>query len=103
VSAMVIFSIAYIVPGVHVNSFSTALVVALVLGIVNAVLKPVLVILTLPITIFTLGIFYLILNAILIIIVSKIVPGFLFDNFFAAFIFATVLSLVNTFIHKLLP
>lgn len=103
VSAMVIFSVAYIVPGVHVSSFSTALVIALILGVINAIVKPILVILTLPITILTLGIFYLVLNALLIIFVSNIVPGFTLDSFFIAFIFAIVLSVVNTFIHKLLP
>lgn len=103
VSAMVIFSIAYVVPGVHVSNFTAALVVSLVLGIVNAILKPILVILTLPITILTLGLFYLVLNAALIILVSKIVPGFTIDSFFSAIIFGLVLSVVNTFIHKLLP
>ena len=100
VSAMVIFSIAYIIPGVHVSGFSTALVVALVLGIFNAFLKPVLVVLTLPITIVTLGIFYLFLNAILIVLASKLVSGFTIDSFLWAFVFGLVLSIVNTFIHK---
>ena len=103
VSAMVIFTVAYVIPGVHVTSFTTALVVALVLGILNAIVKPILVVLTLPITIITLGIFYLILNAILIVVASKIVPGFIIDSFFSAFIFGLILSIVNTFIHKFLP
>lgn len=103
VSAMIIFSIAYIIPGVHVTNFSTALIVALVLGILNAVLKPILVILTLPITILTLGFFYLVLNALLILLASKIVTGFTIDSFFWAIIFGVVLSIANTFIHKLLP
>ena len=103
VSAMIIFSVAYIVPGVHVSSFSTALVIALALGIINAILKPILVVLTLPITIVTLGIFYLVINAFLIVLVSKIVPGFSLDSFFVAFVFALIFSIVNTFIHKLLP
>lgn len=103
VSAMVIFSTAYILPGVHISDFTAALVVALILGILNAVVKPILVILTLPITILTLGIFYLILNAALIVLVSKIVPGFVIDNFFWAIVFGLVLSIINTFVHKLLP
>lgn len=103
VSAMVIFSIAYILPGVNVASFTTALVVALILGILNAFLKPILVILTLPITVVTLGIFYFILNAALIILVSIIVPGFIIESFFWAFVFGLILSVVNTFIQKALP
>ena len=102
VNAMIVFSVAYVMPGVHVDSFVTALVVALVLGIVNAFLKPVLIILTLPITILTLGLFTLVLNALLILLVSKIVPGFSVDGFLWALIFGIVLSIANTFIHSFL-
>ncbi len=103
VSAMVIFSIAYILPGTTVVDFTAALVVALVLGIINALLKPVFLILTLPINILTLGLFTFILNALLIILVSNIVPGFVVDGFLAALIFGIVLSVVNTVVHNLLP
>src|SRR3989344_9493299 len=102
VSAMVIFSIAYILPGATVVDFTAALVVALVLGIINALLKPVLLILTLPINILTLGLFTFILNALLILLVSNIVIGFKVDGFFAALIFAIVLSVVNTVLHNFL-
>ena len=100
---MVIFSIAHILPGVHVENFTTSLVVALVLGIINAFLKPVLLLRTLPINILTLGLFTFILNAILIILVTKLVPGFKVDGFLWALIFAAVLSIANTFTHKFLP
>jgi putative membrane protein len=103
VSAMVIFSVAYFVPGVHVASFTTALVVALVLGIINAFVKPVLLILTLPITILTLGLFTLVLNAVLILLVSQVVPGFRIDGFLWALIFGVILSLASTVVHNLLP
>lgn len=103
VSAMVIFSIAYILPGATVVDFTAALVVALVLGIINALLKPVLLILTLPINILTLGLFTFILNALLIILVSNIVPGFIVDGFLVALIFGIVLSVVNTVLHNFLP
>lgn len=96
VSALAIFAIALYLPGFHVNSFTTALIVALVLGIVNAVIKPILVILTLPITILTLGLFTFVVNAVLIILVSKIVPGFTIAGFFPALIAAVVLWLINT-------
>lgn len=103
VSAMVVFSVAYIMPGVHVESFSVALVVALIFGIINAFVKPVLVILTLPITIITLGLFYFVLNALLILFVESIVPGFSVSGFLWALIFGIVLSIANTFVNKLLP
>ena len=102
ISAMVIFSIAYVVPGVHVTNFTVALVVALVLGIINAFLKPILLILTLPINILTLGLFTFVINALLILLVSKFVPGFVVDGFLWAFVFGIVLSLANTFVHTLL-
>lgn len=103
VSALVVFSTAYILPGVHVANFTAALVVALVLGIINAFVKPVLVVLTFPITILTLGIFYLVLNALLILLVSNIVPGFKVDGFLWALVFGIVLSIANSFVHNFLP
>jgi putative membrane protein len=103
VSAMVVFSIAYIMPGVRVADFTTSLVVALVLGIINAFLKPILLILTLPINLLTLGLFTFILNALLILLVSKIVPGFAVDGFLTALIFGVILSIANTFVYKFLP
>lgn len=100
---MVVFSIAYIMPGVHVADFTTALVVALILGIINAFLKPVLLILTLPINLVTLGLFTFILNALLILLVTKIVPGFSVDGFLTALIFGVVLSIANAFVNKFTP
>nr|MBI5455943.1 phage holin family protein [Candidatus Levybacteria bacterium] len=99
ISAMVVFAVSYITPGVKVDTFTTALVVALVFGIINAFLKPVLLILTLPINVLTLGLFTFILNAVLVILVSKIVPGFMVSSFFAAFVFGIILSIANTFIN----
>ena len=103
VSALVIFSVAYVLPGVHVASFPVALVVALVLGIINAFLKPVLIILTLPINILTLGLFTFVINALLILLASKLVPGFIVDGFLWAFVFGIILSIANTLVHTFLP
>lgn len=103
VGAIVIFSIAYVLPGVHVANFTAALIVALALGVINAIIKPVLIILTLPITILTLGLFALVLNALLILLVSAIVPGFVVDGFLWALVFGVVLSIVNAFVNKFLP
>ncbi len=100
-SGLAVVISAYILPGVHVDGFVTALIVAVVLGIVNAILKPILVILTLPITILTLGLFTLVINAILVLLVSSIVPGFRVDGFVWAFIFSIILSIVNSFLNQL--
>ncbi|MCL6096806.1 MAG: phage holin family protein [Patescibacteria group bacterium] len=101
VSALVIFSIAYVLPGVHVAGFTTALVVALILGIINAFLKPILIILTLPINILTLGLFTFVINAALILLVSSLVPGFIVDGFLWALVFGIILSIANAFVHSL--
>jgi putative membrane protein len=83
---------------VRLDSVSALLVAALVLGFLNAVLKPVLVLLTLPITILSLGIFYLVLNAILFGLGAIVVPGFQVDGFGWAFLGALVMGLFSTFL-----
>lgn len=100
-SAIVILIAAYILPGVHVENFWTALVVAVVLGILNMLVKPLLVVLTLPITVVTLGLFLLVINALLILLASQIVPGFTVDGFWWAVLFSIVLSLINTLTARL--
>lgn len=92
---------AYLLPGVHVQNFFVALVTAVVLGVINAILKPLLLALTLPINILTLGLFTLVINALLVIATSIFVPGFIVDNFWWALAFSLVLSLVNSFLHHL--
>jgi putative membrane protein len=89
---------AWILPGVSLDSMAALLVAALVLGFLNAVLKPVLVLLTLPITIVSLGIFYLVLNGILFALGATLVPGFRVDGFGWAFLGALVMSLLSTFL-----
>jgi len=89
---------AWILPGVHLDSVTALLVAALVLGFLNAVLKPILVLLTLPITILTLGIFYLVLNALLFALGARLVPGFRVDSFGWAFLGALVMGVVSTFL-----
>src|SRR5579872_3768770 len=99
-SAFIIIIAAYILPGVHVTSFASALILSLILGILNAFIKPILVILTLPITFLTLGLFVLVINAILIIVASYIVPGVYINGFFSALLFGVVLSILNTVFLK---
>ncbi|MFI5265573.1 MAG: phage holin family protein [Candidatus Levyibacteriota bacterium] len=101
VYSLAILVVAYVLPGVHISGFFTALVVAVVLGVINAFIKPVLIILTLPITILTLGLFTLVINAFLILLTSWIVPGFKVDGFWWALLFSIVLSVANWFLNQL--
>ncbi|KKU93827.1 hypothetical protein A3H89_01390 [Candidatus Amesbacteria bacterium RIFCSPLOWO2_02_FULL_48_11] len=91
---------AYLVGGVTLAGWLPALVVAVVLGILNSVLKPILVVLTLPVNILTLGLFTLVINALLVLLAARIVPGFEVVSFAAAFWFGLVLSVVNWFLNR---
>jgi len=97
ISTLVIIIASYLLPGVHVENFWTALVVAVVLGILNLFLKPLLILLTLPVTIVTFGLFLLVINALLILLTGSIVPGFTVDGFWWALLFSVLLSIINLF------
>ncbi len=101
VSALAVLISAYILPGVKVDGFFTALVVAVVLSIVNTVIKPLVLLLTLPINILTLGLFTFIINALMILLVTAIVPGFQVDGILWAIVFSIVLSLVGGALNML--
>lgn len=101
INGLAVWIAAYVLPGVNVDGFLTALVVAVILGVVNAVLKPILILLTIPITIVTLGLFVFVINALLILLVARIVPGFSVSSFWWALGFSLVLSLVNSVLHSL--
>jgi putative membrane protein len=92
---------AYLLPGVSVGSFWVALMTALVLGIVNVVMKPILLFLTLPINILTLGGFTFVINALLILFVSVIVPGFSIANFWWALLFSIVMAILVYLLNKI--
>jgi putative membrane protein len=94
---------AYLLPGVSVRSLGAALVTALVLGLINAIIRPVLLILTLPLTILTLGLFIFVLNALLVLLTSAIVPGFHVHGFGWALIFSLVFSIVSFVLHRIVP
>lgn len=97
---MAVFAAAYILPGVHVDSFTAAIIAALVIGIFNAILKPILIILTLPITIISLGLFTFVIQALLIMLADQVVPGFSVDGFFWALVLSLVLTIINFFLHN---
>jgi putative membrane protein len=101
ISTLAVLVTSFLLPGVHIDGALTALLVAAVLSLLNAVIKPVLIILTIPITLVTLGFFLLIINAVMILFASKLVPGFRVDGFWTAFFFSLVLSLVNSIFNSL--
>lgn len=100
-SAVAVMVAAYILPGVHVENIWTALIVALILGILNSLVRPILVLLTFPITVISFGLFLLVINAVMVIMASHLVPGFHVDSFLWAFYFSVVVSLINLAISKL--
>lgn len=102
-SSIAVFVAAQVLPGVHVTNFGTALVVAVVLGLLNAVIRPLLLLLTLPINILTLGLFTLVIMGFMVYIVAAIVPGFTVDSFWWAIGFSLVLAIVGSFINSLTP
>ena len=90
--------LAHYLPGAHVADFPTALLVAAVLGLLNIFIKPILIILTLPATILTLGLFLLVINAIIVMICDELVKGFRLDNFGTALIFSLILSVCQALV-----
>ena len=100
-SAIAVFVTAKLLSGVKVSSFGQSILVAILLGIVNAVVKPVLVFLTIPITIITLGLFLLVINALMIMLVDKLLKGFAVKSFWWAFFFSIILSILNGFLQWL--
>jgi putative membrane protein len=93
--------ISYLMKGVVVDEFSTALTVAIVLGLLNFFVKPVLVLFTLPVTVFTLGFFLLVINAIIILLCDHFVDGFDVNGFWTAMFFSIILSLSQSLVYKL--
>ena len=95
-TAVAVVVSAYILPGVHVSSFLNAIILAAVLAILNATLKPLLVIVTIPFTFITLGLFLLVVNAIVILAAEALTPGFDVDGFWWALLFSLILSILNS-------
>ena len=93
--ALCIMFVGWVVPGISVSSFATALIASVVIALVNIVIKPVLVFLTLPINILTLGVFILVINALLFMFVAYLIPGVEVDGFWSAFLGALILSILS--------
>lgn len=100
ISGIVAFGLSYLLKGVHIADFPTALILAIVLALLNAIVRPLLILLTLPITILTLGLFLLVINAIIIFLATKFVHGFRVDSFGWAVLFSVLLSLITSFFYR---
>lgn len=102
-NAIALLAVAYLLPGIQLASFGWALAGALVLGLINSVVRPVLTILTLPVTLLTLGLFYFVLNGLLFWLAGSLLPGFQVNNFGAAFIGALLYGVIAWMLSALLP
>lgn len=102
-TTIAVFVTAQILPGTRVDGIGTALVVAVVLAILNAFIRPLLLILTLPINILTLGLFTFVIIALIVMLASAIVPGFHVDSFWWAMAFGLVVAIISSFLHAITP
>ena len=101
INSVAVFLTAYLLKGVSIKNFFTAIITALLIGFVTAVIKPIFVFLTIPITIITLGLFLFVINALLILLVDKVISGFRVKNFWWALLFSIVLSIINSFLARI--
>ena len=102
INAAALWVAVELLSGLAVSSTETLFLAALVIGLINAVVKPILLILTIPITVLTLGIFYLVLNGLLLYLAAALTPGFTIANFGSAFLGALIVSAVSTMLHLLI-
>lgn len=100
VTSIVAFGLSYLLAGIKFDSFWTAIIVAIVLAILNAIVRPILILFTLPITVFTFGLFLFVINAIIILFAEKLVGGFRVDGFWWALLFSFLLSFLTSLLYK---
>ena len=100
-NALTVFVAGYVVPGIVISDAVTALIVAVVLGIANSLIKPLLHLIALPLTIMTLGLFGLVINGLIVLLVSSLVPGFAVSSLLSAILFSLVVSVVGAFLNNL--
>ncbi len=101
-TALAVLIIAYLLPGVDVDDYGTAIWVAFIVGILFSILKPILVILTLPVTILTLGLFLFVINAAMILVANSWIDGFSVSGFWTALLFSILLSFFESVLYKLI-
>ena len=102
ITSVAVLAAAFLLSGIHIDSTITAILVAAVLGLLNSFIKPIFIILTIPITIFTLGLFLLVINILIIKWAAEIVPGFRVDGWFSALLFSFIVSIITSFIEGLI-
>lgn len=102
VSALLLLLVSEFVKGIHFNGFGSALLAALVLGVVNFLVRPILILITLPVTILTLGLFLIVINALMLMLTSALVPGFMVADFVSALVAAVLLGLLNLVVSSLM-
>lgn len=100
-TALAVILTSYLLPGVHVDNFLSALILSLLLALLNVTLRPLLIIITIPVTVLTLGLFLLIINAFLILLADWIMPGFIVEGFWWALLFSLVLAIINSLLRNL--
>jgi putative membrane protein len=100
ITAVVAFALSAVLPGIYIDTFWTAIILSLVLAVLNFLLKPILIILTLPITILTFGFFLFIINALIVSLASRFVEGFKVRGFGWALLFSLLLSLLTSLLYK---
>jgi len=96
INALIILGLAWALPGIGVESYWTALIVAIILGLLNIFIKPVLVILTIPVTILTLGLFLFVINALIIMLAGYLIDGFSVNGFWWALLFSILMTVLNS-------
>ena len=101
INGFAVYATAYLLSGVEVSGFGVALLVALVLAVLNVLVKPILILLSLPVTILTLGLFTFVIDAVIVLLASKIVRGFVIDGFWTAIVFSIVLAIISYVLEKL--
>jgi putative membrane protein len=101
ISSLAVFLAAYLLPGIDVDNYLTAVLVAIVLALLNGFLKPVLIILTIPFTVFTLGLFLFVINAAMVLLAARFVDGFSVDGFWWAVVFSILLSILTSILESL--
>ncbi len=101
-NAVAIVILAKVLNGVVVDGYTSAIIVAAVLALLNAIVKPILIILTFPITIVTLGLFLLVINASIILLADKFIDGFAVSGFWVALLFSILLSILQSFLYSIL-
>ncbi len=101
ISTLAVLVTAYILPGVYVEKFMTAVIVAIVLGVLNVLVKPFLILFSLPVVLFTFGLFLIVINTLIILLADKLIDGFKVNGFWWALLFSVLMSIVTSILNAI--